>query len=72
MKKDVHFTSRMLTLSGGLMTCSGILMALLGRLAIGGIFWAAASCLFFSALHFRLAENKKEKTEDSNDEQKTL
>lgn len=43
MKADIHFSSRMLTLSGGLMTASGILMAVRGRLAIGGIFWAAAS-----------------------------
>ena len=30
---DKHFSSRMLTLAGGLMTLSGILTALLGRLA---------------------------------------
>ena len=65
MKKDLHFPSRMMTLAGGLMTVSGILMAVLGRLAVGGIFWAAASCLFFSACHLRLAENRKEKEEES-------
>ena len=37
MKKDIHFTSRMMTLAGGLMTVSGILMALCSKLAIGGI-----------------------------------
>ena len=65
MKKDIHFPSRMMTLAGGLMTVSGILMAVLGRLAVGGIFWAAASCLFFAACHLRLAENRKEKEEES-------
>ena len=47
---------------------SGILTALLGRLAVGGIFWAAASCLFFAAFHFRLAESKKENEEDRKNE----
>ena len=46
MKKDNHFTSRMMTLSGGLMTLSGILMAFCSKLAIGGIFWAAALPVF--------------------------
>lgn len=59
MKKDIHFLSRMQALAGGVMAVCGILIALLGKLAIGGIFWAAASCLFFAAYHFRLAENKK-------------
>lgn len=72
MKKDIHFTSRMLALAGGLMTVSGILMALLGKLAIGGIFWAAASCLFFAAYYFRLAENKKGQAEGTKDEQETV
>ena len=72
MKKDIHFTSRALALSGGMLIVSGILMAVCKMLAIGGIFWAAASCMFFAAYHFRLAENKKEKQEDENDEQKAL
>ena len=71
MKKDIHFTSRMMTLSGGLMTVSGILMAFCSKLAIGGIFWAAASCLFFAARQFRIAE-KKEHEEDSKNEQETV
>ena len=71
MKKDIHFTSRMMTLSGGLMTVSGILMAFCSKLAIGGIFWAAASCLFFAARQFRIAENKKHE-EDSKNEQETV
>ena len=72
MKKDNHFTSRMMILAGGLTTLSGILMAFCGRLAIGGIFWAAASCQFFAARQFRIAENKKEHEEDSKNEQETL
>ena len=70
--KDKHFTSRMLTLAGGLMTVSGVLLAVCNMLAVGGILWAAASCMFFAAYHFRLAENKKEKTEVSDDEQETF
>lgn len=62
---DKYFTSRMLTLSGGLMTFCGILMALLGRLAIGGIYWAAAFCLFFAACHYRLTVNEKENKEET-------
>ena len=68
MKLDVHFPSRMLILDAELMTVCGILIAILGRLAIGGIYWAAASCLFFAAFHFRLAENKKENEEDRKNE----
>ena len=68
MKLDVHFPSRMLILAAGLMTVCGILIAILWRLAMGGIYWAAASCLFFAAFHFRLAENKKENEEDRKNE----
>ena len=68
MIKDKHIPSRMLALAGGLMTVSGILTALCGSLAIGRIFWAAAYCLFFAAYNFRLAENKKEKAEESKNE----
>ena len=70
MKKDNHFASRMLTLAGGLMTLSGILMAICTELAIGGVLWAAAACMFFSAYHFRIRENKEK--EASDDESKTL
>ena len=59
-KNDKHIASRMLTYAGGLMAISGILMALCGRLAIGGIMWAAASCMFFAAYNFRVAEDKKD------------
>ena len=57
---DKHMTSRMLTYAGGLMAIAGILMALCGRLAIGGIMWAAASWMFFAAYNFRVAEDKKD------------
>ena len=70
MKKDIHFASRMLTLAGGLMTLSGILMAVCTKLAIGGVLWAAAACMFFSAYHFRIREDKAR--EASDDESKTL
>ena len=72
MKKGNHFTSRLMILAGGLMTLSGILMAFCGKLAIGGIFWAAASCQFFADRQFRIAENKKENEEDSKNEQETV
>ena len=70
MIKDKHIPSRMLALAGGLMTVSGILTALCGSPAIGGIFWAAASCLFFAAYHFRLAENAKAQEDPPTDRQK--
>ena len=72
MKKDIHFSSRMLTLAGGLLAVSGILMAICAKLAIGGIFWAAAACMFFSACHFRIAEDKKEKEEEKKNEKETI
>ena len=42
--------------------------ALLGRLPLGGIYWAAALGLFSAALHFRLAGNRKEDKEDAKHE----
>ncbi|MGM9662151.1 MAG: hypothetical protein ACI3WR_03560 [Oscillospiraceae bacterium] len=59
--KNEHTASTLLTGAGALMTVSGILTAACGTLACGGLLWAAASCLFFAARHFRLAENEKEK-----------
>ena len=58
--KDKHFTSRMLTCAGALMTVSALLMAVGTGIAYGGIFLAAASCMFFAARSFRIAENQKE------------
>ena len=76
--KDKHFTSRMLTCAGALMSISGILMAVCAKIAYGGILFAAAACMFFAARNFRIAENKSEqkhrnsesgqKTEESHEE----
>lgn len=65
---DNYFTSRMLCLSGGLMSLCGLMMALLGKLSLGGIYWAAALGLFSAAFHFRLAGNRKEDKEDAKHE----
>lgn len=54
-----HFTSRMLTGAGALLTISGIILAVCASILYSGILWAAASCMFFAAYHFRLAENNK-------------
>lgn len=58
--KDKHFTSRILTCAGALMSISGILMAVGAKLAYGGILLASAACMFFAARNFRIAEDKKE------------
>ena len=58
---DKHFTSRMLICAGVLMSVSGILIAVCAKIAYGGILFAAASCMFFAARNFRIAEDKKEK-----------
>ena len=67
-----HTTSTLLALAGGLMTLSGLLMALCASVAYGGILWAAASCMFFAARLFRQMENKKQDEEESNHEETTL
>ena len=58
--KDKHFTSRMFTCAGALMSISGILMAVCAKLAYGGILFAAAACMFFAARNYRIAEDKSE------------
>lgn len=67
--KNKHFTSHMLTLAGALMSVSSILISVCVNIAYGGILLAAASCMFFAAYNFRIAENKK-KQESSKE--KTL
>ncbi len=57
--KDRHFTSRMLTSAGALMSISGILMAVCAKAVYGGILFASAACMFFAARHFRIAEDHK-------------
>lgn len=66
---DNYFTSRMLCLSGGLMSICGLMMALLGKLPLGGIYWAAALGLFSAAWHFRLAGDRKEHKEEKNEQE---
>lgn len=55
--KDKHFTSRMLTCAGTLMSISGILIAISVKLTYGGIMFASAACMFFGARNFRIAED---------------
>lgn len=56
--KDKHFTSRMLICAGALISISGILIAICAQIAYGGILFAAAACMFFSAHNFRIAEDQ--------------
>ena len=72
MKNDEHLPSRLLICSGALLAVSGVLMALCVALPYGGLLWAAASCMFFAARHFRLAENKNTHKEDSDHEKTSL
>ena len=72
MKADIHHSSRMLTLAGALMANSGILMVCCGRLAIGGVMGAAAFCIFIAAYNFRLAENKQNNEEDTNNDEEAV
>ena len=58
--QDKHFASRMLICAGALMSISGILMAVCAKLAYGGIFFAAAACMFFAARSFRIAEDRED------------
>lgn len=68
MENNSHTSSALLVGAGALLTLSGVLMALCGMLVYGGILWAGAACMFFAAYHFRLAENKKKKGEEPDDE----
>lgn len=72
MNQEQHTSSRLLTIAGGLLLVSGLLMAVCGKLAYGGIFWAAASCMFFAAYHFRMAENQKTEKENNKDGKEAL
>ncbi len=67
MKNDKHFTSRMFICSGILMTISGLLFMICVKPAYGGIFFAAASCMFFAARSFRIKENEDD-SEEKKDE----
>ena len=59
--KDKHFTSRMLTCAGVLMSISGILIFIGAKLAYGGILFASAACMFFAARNFCIAEDRNDK-----------
>ena len=61
MDKNKKFASNGLGISGVLMFISGILMMVIGRAAIGALFWVSASCMFLAARHFaKAAEGKDE------------
>ena len=72
MSSEIQLAARLLAWAGALMIVAGVLVALCGGLAYGGPLWAAASCLFFAAYHFRLRENKKTEKEEPDDEQPAL
>jgi hypothetical protein len=67
--KDKHFTSRMLTCAGALMSISGILIAICAKLAYGGILFAADACMFFAARNFRIAEDKNQDAETEQEKE---
>ena len=69
--KDKHFTSRMLTGAGTLMSISGILIAIGAKLFYGGIMFASAACMFFAARNFRIAEDRKDNVEQKHENQST-
>lgn len=66
--ENEHTTSTLLNCAGAMMALSGILMAVCAGFTYGGILWAAASCLFFASYQFRLAENKNNEAEESEEE----
>lgn len=69
MDKNKKTTSSLFGCAGILMTISGILMAVSGRVAIGALFWASASCMFPAARHFAIAAEKTDTEEQQrNDE----
>ena len=45
------------------MRISGVLMAVGAKVAYGGIFFAAATCMFFAARNFRIAEDREDDPE---------
>ncbi|MGN0418413.1 hypothetical protein [Anaerostipes faecalis] len=50
---DKHISSRLLASAGALMMISGILMAICGKIAYGGVFWVSASCMFIASYNIR-------------------
>lgn len=66
-KNSTPSAALLLALAGGLLTLSGILMAVCVNPGISGILWAAAACMFFSARHFTLSDKENEKHEKSEE-----
>ena len=46
------FVSNGFAISGTLLFIAGILMMIAEYVAIGGVFWASANCMFLVARHF--------------------
>ena len=67
--KDKHFTSRMLTCAGALMSISGILIAICVKISYSGILFAAAACMFFAARNFRIAEDKNQEIDTEHEKE---
>ena len=61
MDKNKKFASNGFAFSGALMFIAGILMIISGHVAIGGVFWASANCMFLAARYFAKTAERKEK-----------
>ena len=67
MNKNKKFASNGFGFAGALMFVAGILMVVSGHVAVGGVFWASANCMFLAARHFAKAaegKNKEKKREE--------
>lgn len=63
MDKNKKFASNGFAFAGALMFIAGILMMVSGRVAIGGVFWASANCMFLTARCFAKAAEEKDAEE---------
>ena len=63
MDKNKKFASSGFAFAGALMFIAGILMMVSGRVAIGGVFWASANCMFLAARYFAKAAEEKDAEE---------
>lgn len=64
MDKNKKFASNGFAFAGALMFVAGILMVVSGYVAIGGVFWASANCMFLAARYFAKAAEGKNKEEN--------
>ena len=64
MNKNKKFASNGFGFAGALMFIAGILMVVSGRVAMGGIFWASANCMFLAARYFAKSAEEKNKEKD--------